>query len=182
MAGIKNNIFDHVLYEFEMYIYSYSELIRLCPPKGLDQLKYNMAIECYSVHLRNILEFFNCDGGENCIDVNMILKGSHNYALSGEPYKSLMVKQYVNKSVDHLSRQRFCWDGDEIKDLAERQKKIPIVMFKQYISIRIKAFLKQLLSQHDVKPEWINFCNEQLIQMRINVLLQYLQNVPDETF
>lgn len=144
----------------------------------LDQNLYNMALESHSVHLRNLIEFFNCDGN-NCIDTKTLLSDPHCFSLSGEPFDSLNVKQYVNKAVDHLTEERFKWDGKGKKDLAERQKIIPVTIFEYYMATRIKAFLKMLLEPNSVKQKYQKNLINITIQKRINILLAILHNIPD---
>ena len=57
----KGNIFDHLLYEFEMYLETYSRLVALKDEEDDCVFKRNVLLESHAVHMRNIIEFFNCD-------------------------------------------------------------------------------------------------------------------------
>lgn len=50
--AIEENHFDHILYEFYMYL-------KACTTLGVDQFETNLRVDSREIHLRNLIYFFN---------------------------------------------------------------------------------------------------------------------------
>ena len=78
MYEYKKNIFDHIIYEFNMYLYTYTLLL-----KGeKDKRKRNMILESQAIHLRNLIEFFNSE--PKCITVDTIFSHCNDYSFDDD--------------------------------------------------------------------------------------------------
>lgn len=109
----------HILYEIEMYFYSYKRLAGIDSIQAQNPLERNIVYEDHMIHLRNLIEFFNC--AENTIHVKDVLNTDEDFSFVEE---SKNVKHAINKSVGHITKERFtnpdkviegCLDG--INDL-----------------------------------------------------------------
>lgn len=183
---IKENIFEHIFYEMNMYMSTYMELHRFWT-RGITpcQYRYNTVIESHCVHLRNLIEFFNPDNSKQIHDEHKnkeqkqedknivythVLVTNCRFTYNDEKYK---IKQLINKSVNHLSLKRFAWENNPGKSLSERQMKdIPRVF--PLICRRIKYFLL-LLENNNIKEKYkSDFANPQ-IQEILAVLRNQLE-------
>ena len=157
----KSNIFDHVLYEFEMYIQTYRTIPRCRIGTNDDQFLHNALLESHSVHLRNLIEFFNRE--KNCITTETLFVGAHDLSFDD---KIIQAKQTVNKTIEHLTIERVTWNQTE-KDLTIRSNDVIHTMFGAVIVPRIKECVELLTQETDVKPELIDKLRESCIQIRL---------------
>ena len=180
VSDIKKNIFNHILYEFEMYLDSYM-LFSITSPSNIDkQLWNNVLIECHSIHLRILLEFFKkidpeC-GTKDHSDKKRKNKGKStittrtifNNPTSLDLDITSEMKQPLNKALGHLTTERHL-QGSE---LSHNLIKVINKMFKEEIPSRIKKCVELLLHKTSVKAEFSDDLNHPEIQARLNNLIQ----------
>ena len=157
----KSNIFDHVLYEFQMYFETYFRLHAYCIEKNIDYISKDIVLESHAVHLRNLIEFFNRD--KNCITTETLFYGDHDLSFDDTAIKA---KQIISKTIDHLTKERYTWINTD-SDLTVRGAFLPSTMFKNYIASRIIKCVDLLLQETDVRPEFINDLHDSNIQRRL---------------
>lgn len=120
--NFKNNVFDHVFYEFEMYLHTFILLhhgeISICA-KGIPpnkQLGYNLSFEGHQHYARNSIEFFSCKKGKNddlhyhkilsnnaCIDLDYNLDKCNGKYIDTQIG---IIMDIFNKGVSHLTGYR----------------------------------------------------------------------------
>ena len=166
----KSNMFDHLLYEFEMYIFTFSRLSNLNPNHEDHALMKNVLIESHAVHLRNLIEFFNCDFG----GINMKTIFSEPQDLSFDD-TALEAKKTVNRAIEHLTEERYKWSKSE-KDLAIRAGMVIPTAYRDYIVPRIKICISLLKRKDGVKQKHLDALQDVDIQRRLTYLEQYLQS------
>lgn len=157
----KKNIFDHILYEIEMYIATYKMLFNYALLE--DKLLNNMVLESHAIHLRNLIEFFNCE--KNCITTETIFLGSQDFT-----FVDLMnAKKTINKTIEHLTLERVKWYNTE-KDLTKNFSLCINLMFESIMMPRIQRFIDLLMQENTVKERYKCEINEDFIQRRLNHL------------
>lgn len=159
----KNNIFEHLLYEFRMYLETYSRLCNHIREKNSDSILKNMILESHAVHLRNLIEFFNRE--KECITTETIFLSNHNLMYDDSKMKA---KQIVNKTVDHLTKERYTWNQTE-KDLTVRYAMVINQLFPELASRIIKC-VDLLLQETDVRSEYMNDLHNNKIQQDLQQL------------
>ena len=105
LLKIKSNPFDHLLYEFEMYLSTYEFVNQTT---DISITVKNALIESHGIHLRNLLEFFNCQ--EKSFNTTTIFNCNRFFGVA-DPSNS--TKQVINKSIGHLTKERFSWNQTE---------------------------------------------------------------------
>ena len=177
---MKKNIFNHILYEFEMYLDSYM-LFSITSPSNIDkQLWNNVLIECHSIHLRILLEFFKkkkidseCgtkdhsdrkNKGKSTITTRTIFDNPTSLDLD----ITSEMKQPLNKALGHLTTERY----QQGSELSHNLIKVINKMFKEEIPSRIKKCVELLLHKTSVKAEFSDDLNHPEIQARLNNLIQ----------
>ena len=164
----KNNIFDHVLYEFWMYHESYNILQKLFVKDDYDSLVLrNASIESHAVHLRNLIEFFSCENG--CISIKTIFNEYQDLAL---PMLPKCYKQSINKAIDHLTEERYKWNQDE-RNLTMQLSNTITKMHDEYIPYGILKCVDLLLQEESVKQLFIQDLRDNDIQNRLLQLKGY---------
>ena len=82
----KKNLFEHLFYEFEMYLKTYAELVTMSPDQEDADFKKNVLLESHAVHLRNLIEFFNCE--KNCLNMDTVFIGYHDLSFDDSLIKA----------------------------------------------------------------------------------------------
>lgn len=160
----KSNIFEHVLYEFQMYFETYFRLHTYCQEENIDYISKDIVLESHAVHLRNLIEFFNQD--KNCITTETIFFGNHDLSFDDTTIKA---KQIISKAIDHLTKERYTWINTD-GDLTVRGAFLPSTMFVNYIASRIITCVDLLLQEKDVRPELIDDLRADNTQRRLKQL------------
>lgn len=129
----KKNIFEHISYEFDMYLYTFHKIYEMCLYKihrgyTENQNLFNAFWDSHFLHLRNLIDFFNYDCSQftditvktffdNKIckefkiddtikdknNEDIIIRNNHNGKSKEEP---LTFRMIINKSVDHITLER----------------------------------------------------------------------------
>ena len=130
----KNNIFEHVAYEFDMYLYSFEKIIESRLFKARygyieNQNLFNTYWDSHFLHLRNLIDFFACDHSQlTDINVNTFFNGQNTHQqfqvddiIKDTNDKEITIKTnhngnsreepltcriIINKSVDHITSER----------------------------------------------------------------------------
>lgn len=157
----KKNIFDHVLYEFEMYYYSYKNLILInsiseeeCSDRWF--LK-NAIYESHSVHLRNLLHFFSA---RDSININTVLANNTIPMISNWDKKT----KIIDKTISHISIER-TWEEFENSNLTLGMDSLIKDEYLQ-ISHRIFLFLEQLSDKNNINSSYVSDFEKRDIQQR----------------
>ena len=182
-ADIKKNIFNHILYEFEMYLDS-CKLSSTTPPPDIDKRSWNnMLVECHSIHLRILLEFFGKSDPERSTENHSVKKRKDNSkstittrTIFNNPTSLDLVvtsemKQPLNKALGHLTVERYR-QGLELS-----LKVIEVInkMFYEEIPIRIKKCAELLLHKTGVKAEYSDDLNHPVIQSRLDNIIRRIE-------
>lgn len=164
LLSLKSNIFDHVLYEFEMYLQTYGVVYGMLVGTSHGQFEKNVFLESHAVHLRNLIEFFNRE--RDCITTDTVFVGEHDLSFDDSALKA---KQTVSKTIDHLTKERYTWNQTE-KDLTIRYSDVIHEMFRSYIVFRIRDCVELLIQETDVRPELLDKLHDDRIQSRLKEL------------
>ncbi len=165
----KKNLFEHLFYEFEMYLKTYSELVTVSPNQEDADFKRNVLLESHAVHLRNLIEFFNCE--KNCLNMDTVFTGNHDLSFDDS---SIKAKQTINKTIDHLTKERYTWNQTE-QDLTIRFNAVIHLMYNHYIVSRIKSCISLLANNTDINPDACSDLQDPSIQARLQNLGRVLQ-------
>ena len=168
----KHNIFDHLLYEFEMYLDTFDALLFYSLKTNVSFQK-NVLLESHAVHLRNLIEFLNCE--KDCICVNSIFIG--NYDLSFDD-SLLNAKQTINKTIEHLTEERTKWNQTD-KDLTIHFSKVVNEMHPIMVE-RIERCIVMLFNKTDINSKYSSDLIDERIQARIKTLEKRVRskNIP----
>ena len=169
----KANIFDHILYEFEMYIATYMELFQSV--KQLNTIEINVLLESHAIHLRNLIEFFNNE--KDCITTNTIFKNEHDFRFDDS---NLKAKQAINKSIGHLTKERYKWNRT-VNDLTLKLDQIIKKMFRCYIVNRVRKCVDMLINTEDIREIFLESLNDIEIKNRLNKLSNYIAYICENT-
>ncbi len=150
MSNVKNP-FEHILYEIEMYLITYSDSLFV---RIGDQFSVNMVLDSRAIHLRNLAYLFqqNKQGqywyaGDYIKDVKAV------HLLEPDLFKT--IKEYTSRATCHLLDYRL--EADYKKETAQCYTDA----FPE-IKKAIITFFDALNS--DIKDEYINFWEEKYIQ------------------
>lgn len=94
----KMNIFDHIFYEFIMYLKSYNM-------KFKDQYLYNINYTAHYTYLRNISYFFDCNRKNNYYITYCDLIGEEP-KIDFEPLIVEKIQELVSSTISHLTINR----------------------------------------------------------------------------
>lgn len=156
----KCNIFEHVFYEMQMYLYSLYKLSMFEQLEINTQLEYNLVWDTHFLHIRNLLDFFNCES--DSITVDTILVNKKDFTISQEEFK---YKQVINKTVDHLTIERV----KKANKMSNLQLKV-IKDMSIVIPERIRIFLDLLDDYENVKTEYkAHLSNEEIQELKKSI-------------
>ncbi len=165
----KKNLFEHLFYEFEMYLKTYAELGTTISPDQEDaDFKRNVLLESHAIHLRNLIEFFNCE--KNCLNMDTVFTGNHDLSFDDSTIKA---KQTINKTIDHLTKERYTWNQTE-QDLTIRFNAVIHLMYNYYIVARIKSCISLLANNTDINANVYSDLQDTGIQARLQNLERVL--------
>lgn len=138
----KEFVFEHILYEFEMYLGTGALRRRAIRCAGIDQqLIYNMILESHQLHLRNLIEFF-CHK-KHAMEMEEILMVD--FQLDFEPLNNAYYT--ICKAVDHLTLERATNDLTSACSIAMKFA-FPIIVTK------IREFLIVISNSQNVQPKY----------------------------
>ena len=160
----KGNLFDHVLYEFEMYIYTYYKISDNTVARKSDQATYNALLESHAIHLRNLIEFFNCE--KDCISMKTLFEKVVDTSFDDNQYQA---KKIVNKAISHLTKERYTWNKTA-NDLTVHYSNLINPMFVSVLLPRIAYCVNLLIAEKKTKKEYIDMCRKTRIQERLHKL------------
>ncbi len=128
------NPFEHILYEIEMYLFSY--IIRVSIDKPEDQLLSNMVVDSRAIHLRNLSFFFYKKKIGQYWHVSDYMD-SCSFPFLDDKELFEEIKDYSSRATCHLLDQRL--EGTFKKETAEcYQNAFPIILGA------IKFFLSEI--------------------------------------
>lgn len=153
-----------------MYLETYLRLWNHIHEQNHDDILKNIILESHAVHLRNLIEFFNREN--NCITTDTIFTGNLDMSYDDSRYKA---KQVINKTIDHLTKERYTWNQTE-KDLTIQFGYLIHIMYQTIMASRIIKCVDMLLQEAHVKPELIEDLHNEKIQKQ----LKELANLCDE--
>lgn len=138
----KQYLLDHVLYEMEMYLYSYRRIHHL---QYQDQLEFNVLWNSHNVALRNLMDFFGISGhkGKGEIDYN-------SFSFAEVPPNRKNRQNYygpLSQAITHITVQRFRGSNGRQLDevlLDAREKLFPEI--REYIC----RFINHLETENNI--------------------------------
>lgn len=149
MTGEKNP-FEHILYECEMLLCSGNRL----NGQTNNQLEYNITLDCFAIHLRNLAYFFNEAKINQYWHASDYINDSSKLGLiPSSLYHE--IKEYTSRATCHLLDYR----------LAETYKTDTMQCYKKAFPI-IRNAIMQFVSalDTDIKQEYKSYWQEQEIQ------------------
>lgn len=152
----KNNIFAHIIYEFEMYLFTFSKMAEMSNSQQNAQALYNACFDSHLIHLRNLIEFFNNE--KSCINVNFLLNSGNNSFSVLNPNN--YYKHLINKTCDHLTKERY-----ENATIDTEQITMINNVYSNVCS-SIKAWLSFILSTPDLKPSFYTMLQDEKEEIR----------------
>ena len=163
----KKNIFDHIFYEIEMFLYTFSD----SNIKNLNVYLKNAVMESNRIHLRNLFDFFRkekryvddiilCDILSNADTINKIENVE-------DKHKDLVkdCKKAINKLTAHLSHLRVEKSEDFMKNFYPE--------LDNSIIENIRIFF-DALEKSEMKEEYKKDFENADIQKRFNALKNYI--------
>lgn len=151
--AIEENPFDHILYEFSMYLQA------TCSSCD-DQFITNLIVDSRLVHLRNLAYFF--DKKKHC-DIHATVYVKHPERCLIEPELLGDIYKKTNCAACHMSFERLKPDFKRNTLLCEKQA-------FEMLTPLIKEYLHLL--DTDLKPEFISFWNDSRIQTEVKAIKQ----------
>ena len=166
----KNNIFEHILYEINMYLFTYDLfLTRFYEPEGDSDylIVRNTILEAQFVHMRNVTDFFlnKASFSDDIVldtvleksvssqcqlnKANLVLKDNNGNALLNKNGNQIYCSEIINKSVAHLTGARF---DSNMEFLQGRVIEIMIGLLFNCI----KSFVDLLQTPTNVVPDYQN--------------------------
>ena len=125
----KQYLLDHVLYEMEMYLYTYHLLHTAMFPELLD---FNTVWNSHNVALRNLMSFFGISGqvGKDEIVYN-------SFSFAEQPSNRKKRQEFyspISKAINHISIQRFLgYNGERLDDVVIRARETVFPEIQEYI-------------------------------------------------
>lgn len=133
MQSTKNYLLDHVLYEMEMYLYTYTLIHQA---SFGDQLLFNSIWNSHNVALRNLMSFFGISGqrGKDEIVYN-------DFSFSEKPANRKCRQQYyspLSKAINHIAVDRFLgYNGKTLDDVVIQAREALFPEMSKYIQLFI---------------------------------------------
>ncbi len=158
---IEENHFDHILYEIEMYLFSY----RVIPAEdALKQLTVNLSIEERAIHLRNLAYLFNESKISDNWHVEQFINDITKVSLLKKDL-SKRIRDCVSLSTGHLLDKRL--DPLNKSETSKCYEEAYPEMIKA-----ITSFFEALDTDINpvLRPEW----EDERIQNRVSIIKQYL--------
>ena len=100
-TGTKAFILEHVLYEMEMYLYTFPVLFN---PRIQGKIEYNVFWNAHNVALRNLYYFFSAKNKKFKDDINTDFSFADK-PLIGKEYSDYI--KAIDKAINHLAARRF---------------------------------------------------------------------------
>lgn len=133
----KENVFNHVFYEFQMYLFTYYFIYPNCLIK-------NITIESHLTHLRNVAAFFD-DRNKNRSGYVVYSDYINSADLGIDKQTADNVQRYVSQSVSHITKDR------HESDLTS--KTIPLKK-EMFCILKCKISDYMVLLDNDLKPNF----------------------------
>ena len=192
MLNEKKYILNHILYEINNYIYSYEKneyLLLIKDESVFWQNEYNLNWVCHRVSLRNLLDFFDwkkqswfdeiVSAKSDLTNTNTNIRYQYfNFAQEDVVYlgelKKGKISQFLNKSIFHLTEERFLKNDDEGVDnyLSTESAKI-----YNTLKVLICNFLQSLLvTKNVVYNNQLTKC-ERVIDNEIEHYKQFIEQL-----
>lgn len=107
----RDNIFEHVLYEFNMYLQTFYHWVMIEEEKG-NVYKNNVNYESHQIHLRILMEFFEDESiKSDDIVVSTVVNSIEGLIINKDDF--IEEKKSINKSISHITKTRCKKDYDE---------------------------------------------------------------------
>ena len=168
---MENNPFEHIFYEFDMYLNTINtlEMNSLHRDDGNNKFCINLLLESQMLHLRNISEFFassnKASKKRKDLYVSDYLINSHGFFIDDKLFKN--IKRYTSSSACHLSRDRKRLDQKE-KTCEMEQKALPVIMSL------IEKFINVTVDQ--IKPDYKELWEDSFIQDYLQYIKKLLKS------
>jgi len=164
----KKNIFDHIFYEIEMFLYTFSD----SNIKNLNVYLKNAVMESNRIHLRNLFDFFRKEKryDDDIIISDLISNAGTLRKIENveDKFKNLVkeCKEVIDKLTAHLTLKRI----NKSKDFMEKCN--PKEYFDSIIE-NLRIFF-DALEKNEMKEEYKKDFENADIQKRFNALKNYM--------
>ncbi len=162
---IEENIFDHVLYEFEMFLFAFYGTL------PASQYYVNLIVEGRMVHLRNLAYFFLSKENKKSKRF-MKYKDFFNITLDDEIDSDLFdnIERITSNSTLHMLRGRI--KPDFKQETSEETVKI---------APRMLVLIKEFIDKADgsLRKEYISQWNEKRIRERVQVIRSIIKTIEE---
>ena len=171
LTNQKNNIFEHVFYEFSMYHHTFFFLKRVIASDSTvfsdKQFWINVLLESHATHLRNLIHFFS---SKDSMNGSTILKTNPKLGFSDDGKKT----RIINHAISHMDIERV--DASTGTDNLTVQINELINSMYPEICSRIRKYLNELSNASSINDKYISEFYTPEIQERYKELLCMFSN------
>lgn len=161
--SIVTNPFDHILYEIEMYLYSYQPGLFSMP----SQLMINLIYDSRAIHLRNLACFFSKARKSGCWWANDYVNDSSNIQFLDNAL-SRQINNYMSRATGHLLNYR----------LEETYKEDTKKCFQDAYPCIIAAIMSFFdTMDHNAKTEFRDYWKNKDICNRVEKVVMYIKSL-----
>ena len=161
MNSLIENPFEHILYEFEMYIHTYDLLFN--KHEYQDQFSKNLLVESHMLHLRILRYFFDYKYKKGFLARDFV-NDAKGLLFGQDDLKDVL--KYINNCGCHLSTERLKSDYKE---------KTSMVMYEAFPVIMNRIYTFICLLDHDIKEQYCMQWKNQNIQVRKDRIIQFYE-------
>ena len=161
----KNNVYDHIFYEFSMYYSSFSALLSVVISDETrllnKQFWMNVLLESHATHLRNLIHFFS---GKDSISAITVLRETPHFGISDADRKCKIIDQ----AISHITIERVT-SATGSNSLTKRMNDLIMNMYPE-IHSRIASYLQVLSDESMIKEQYISEFKSETIQKQYKEL------------
>jgi hypothetical protein len=147
----KNNVYDHIFYEFSMYNNSFSALLSVvnCDETQLPDKQFwmNVLLESHATHLRNLIHFFS---GKDSISAITVLRENPHLGISDADGKCKIIDQ----AISHITIERVT-SATGNNSLTKRIDDLIKRMYPEMCS-RIAKYLQLLSDESKINEQYMS--------------------------
>ncbi len=167
----KNNVYEHIFYEFIMYHTTFSYLMRVVGCKNTrildNQFWINVLLESHVTHLRNLIHFFS---GKDSINATTVLKENPRLGISDADKKC----KIIDLANSHITTER-AETASGSNNLTKRMDNLIKTMYPE-MCFRIAQYLQILSYESKIKDKYIADFESQAVQKQYKELLEIFKD------
>ena len=172
----KNNVYDHIFYEFSMYYSSFSALlsVAICDETKLPDKQFwmNVLLESHATHLRNLIHFFS---GKDSISATTVLRENPHLGISDADGKCKIIDQ----AISHITIERVT-SATGSNSLTKRMDDLIKKMYPE-MRLRIARYLQILSDESKIEEQYLSEFKTETIQKQYKGLSELFIDRSDQT-